>query len=46
MKNNKKIVSIYIDQDLWKNFKIIAIEKNLNISEYLESLIKKELKEK
>ena len=40
----RKTTSIKIDEDLWKKFKIRAIEKNKEISTYLEELIRKALK--
>mgnify|MGYP001770920984 CR=1 FL=1 len=36
-------VSIYIDEDLWGEFKRYAAEKGLSASELLEELIKEEL---
>ena len=36
-------VSIYIDEDLWREFKKYAAEKGLSASELLEELIKEEL---
>ena len=35
--------TILIDKDIWKRFKIRAIEKNKSASGLLEELIKKEL---
>jgi hypothetical protein len=40
----RKTTSIKVDEDLWKRFKIKSIEKDKEISVYLEELIKKELK--
>lgn len=40
----RKTTSIKVDEDLWKKFKIKAIEKGKDISTYLEELIKKALK--
>ena len=40
----RKTTSIKIDDELWKEFKIKAIEKDKDISTYLEELIKKALK--
>lgn len=36
--------SIKIDPEMWKEFKKYCIDKNTNISNFLEKLIKKELK--
>ena len=36
--------SIKIDPELWKKVKIKSIRENKDISEYLEELIKKDLK--
>ena len=36
-------VSIYIDEDLWREFRRYAAEKGLSASELLEELIKEEL---
>ena len=35
--------SIYIDEDLWREFKKYAAERGLDVSELLEELIKEEL---
>ncbi len=40
----RKTTSIKIDEDLWKRVKIKCIKKGKEISEYLEELIKKDLK--
>jgi hypothetical protein len=39
----RRTTSIKIDPNLWKDFKKRAIDKDLEISEYLEKLIRKEL---
>ena len=39
----RKTTSIKIEPELWKKLKIKCIEKNIEISEYLEQLIKKDL---
>jgi len=44
MENNKETTSIKIDPELWKEAKKLAIDKNMTLSDFLESLIKKELK--
>ncbi len=36
-------ISIYIDEELWREFKRYAAERGLNASELLEELIKEEL---
>ena len=38
--------SIKIDPQLWKEVKKYCIDKGINLSEYLEGLIKKDLKQK
>lgn len=40
----RKTTSIKIDDDLWHQFKMRALEKRMDISELLEQLIKKELR--
>jgi len=40
----RKTTSIKVDEDLWKRFKIKSIQKNKEMSVYLEELIKKALK--
>jgi hypothetical protein len=39
----KKTTSIKIEENLWKEVKIYCIQKGLDISDYLEDLIKKDL---
>jgi hypothetical protein len=40
----KKKTSITVDEDLWLNLKVYCIKSKMDISEYLEKLIKEELK--
>ena len=40
----RKTTSLKIDPELWKNVKKHCIDKEIDISEYLEGLIKKDLK--
>lgn len=40
----RKTTSLKIDEDLWKKVKIFCIKKGIEISEYLENLITKDLK--
>ncbi len=40
----RKTTSIKMDSELWKLVKKHCIDKEIDISEYLESLIKKDLK--
>ncbi len=40
----RKTTSLKIDESLWKEVKITAIKRDMEISEYIESLIKKDLK--
>lgn len=40
----KKKTSINIDQELWKYVRKHCIDKEVDISDYLESLIRKDLK--
>ncbi len=42
----RKTTSLKIDEEVWKAVKIKCIKMDLEISEYLEKLIKKDLKEK
>ena len=44
MDNGKETTSIKIDPELWKEAKKLAIDKNMTLSEFLENLIKRELK--
>ena len=40
----RKTTSLKIDEELWKEVKIECIKRGIEISEYLEQLIKKDLK--
>ncbi len=40
----KKTTSIKVDEELWKKVKIKAINDGKEISQYLEELIRKDLK--
>lgn len=40
----RKTTSIKVDDTLWKEVKIHCITKGIEISDYLENLIKKDLK--
>jgi hypothetical protein len=40
----RKTTSIKIDPELWKQVKKNCIDKEMDVSEYIESLIKKDLK--
>lgn len=40
----RKTTSIKIEENIWKEVKIHCITKAIDISDYLESLIKKDLK--
>ena len=40
----KKTTSLKIDPELWKEVKIYCINKEIDISEYIENLIRKDLK--
>ena len=42
----RKTTSLKIDEEVWKAVKIKCIKGDLEISEYLEKLIKKDLKGK
>lgn len=44
MPKKKKATSIKIDPDLWKEVKIEAIRRNLEVSELVELALRKELK--
>jgi hypothetical protein len=41
----RKTTSLKIDEELWKKLKIKCIQENINISEFLEDLIKRGLKD-
>jgi len=43
---SRKTTSLKIDEELWKKVKIKCIMEGKEISEYIESLIKKDLKKK
>lgn len=44
---SKQIVtSIRVDEDLWKQAKIYAIERGTTLTELLENLLRKELEER
>jgi len=40
----RKTTSIKIDPELWKKVKKICIDKDIDVSVYIEDLIKKDLK--
>jgi hypothetical protein len=40
----RKTTSLKIDEEIWKKVKINCIIKDIEISEYLEELIKEDLK--
>ena len=40
----KKKITIILDDELWKQIKIAAIEKEKSLQEYVKELIKKEVK--
>jgi len=42
----RKTTSIKFDDQLWKKVKVHSIEKDMDISDYLEGLVKKDLKVK
>jgi hypothetical protein len=42
----RKTTSIKIEEDIWKEVRIYCIQKGTDISDYLEELIKKDLKKK
>jgi len=42
----KKKTSLVIDDDLWQEVKINCIKTKIDISDWLEKIIKKELKKK
>ncbi len=44
MEKSRKTTSLKIDPQIWKEVKKFCIDKEIEISEYLESLIKKDLK--
>jgi len=41
---NRKTTSLKIDEEIWKKLKIHCITEDKELSEYLEDLIKKDLK--
>lgn len=42
----RKTTSIKINPEIWKKVKKICIDKDIDISDWLEELIEKELKDK
>lgn len=42
----QKVTSLRIDEDLWKEAKIYAIQKGTTLSDLIESLLKKEIRDK
>lgn len=40
----RKATSISIDESLWKEFRILCLKEEIDVSKALEILIKKELK--
>jgi predicted HicB family RNase H-like nuclease len=44
MSEEKKKTSIKIDPELWKEIKIEAIRREMDISEFVEQTLRKELK--
>lgn len=42
----KKVTSIKIDPEVWKEARKHCIDESIEVSEYLEKLIKKDLKKK
>jgi hypothetical protein len=42
----RKTTSLKIDEELWKKVKIHCIQNDIEISRFLENLIKNKLKEK
>ncbi len=44
--NKKETTSIRIDPELWHEFKIYCVIKRKDISEVIEEMVKKELKNK
>jgi len=40
----RKTTSIMVDPELWKKVKLHCISNDIEVSEYLEKLIKKDLK--
>lgn len=42
----KKKTSLVIEEDLWQDVKINCIKNKIDISDWLEKVIKKELKKK
>ena len=40
----KKTTSLKVDEDFWKEVKIHCIQNDTEISEYIETVIKKDLK--
>ena len=44
MKGGEKKITIILDDELWKQIKIAAIEKEKSLQEYVKELIQKEVK--
>ena len=45
-KMERRTTSLKIDIELWKKVKVECIKKDINISVYIENLIKEDLKKK
>lgn len=41
--NEKKTTSIKVDPDLWKEVKKYCIDKGIDVSDFLEDMIRKEI---
>jgi hypothetical protein len=42
----RKTTSLKIEEELWKEVKISCIQKGIDISDYIETLVKKDLGKK
>lgn len=43
MDNKKETISLKVNSDLWKKVRLHCVEKDLQYSQYVESLVKKDL---
>lgn len=40
----EKTVRLPIEAELWKRFRLLALQRDLTVSEYLKTLVEKEVK--
>ncbi|MHA1289019.1 MAG: hypothetical protein ACTSPB_16645 [Candidatus Thorarchaeota archaeon] len=42
----KKMTSLMVDEELWKRAKMYAIENNMSLREFIETIVRRELEER